>query len=125
MLWVSASTPVAAVIDGRQVDGELGIGEHDLGQEVRREDDALHVGDVVGDHRAAPDLAAGAGRGRQGDEVRHRVPIGRAPGHLVLVVEQVAGVGGHQGDGLGHVERALRHCTACTFFFIAQLRVRR
>ena len=57
-LCVSASMPVAAVIERRQVERELGIGEHRLGEQQRREDDLLDVRVVVGDHRRAADLAS-------------------------------------------------------------------
>ncbi|MEZ5208765.1 MAG: hypothetical protein R2690_17740 [Acidimicrobiales bacterium] len=87
----------------RQADGERRVGEDDLGQQVRREDDALDVG-VVGDDGRATDLAAGAGGRRDGDEVRDAVLDGASAGDLVLVVEQVAVVGGHHADGLGDVE---------------------
>ena len=55
----------------RQVERQLGIGEHGLGEQQRREDDLLDVRLVVGDDRRAADLRAGAGGRGQRDEVRH------------------------------------------------------
>ncbi len=45
------------------------------GQHLRVENDALHMGAVVGDHRSAPDFRAGPGRSRH----RHH---GRHAGHI-------------------------------------------
>ena len=63
----------------RQVERQLGIGEHRLGEQQRREDDLLDVRLVVGDHRRAPDLRARArGRGQR-DELGHRPGPSAAP----------------------------------------------
>ena len=89
----------------RQVERQLGIGEHHLGQELRREDDLLDVRLVVGDDAGAADLGAGARGRRQRDEVRQLV-LDRA--HLRMipgVFEHVARVRRHQRDRLGDVER--------------------
>ena len=88
----------------RQADGDLGVGEHGAGQELRREDDLLHPRAVVGDDRAAADLAAGAGGGRHGDPVRHRLVEGARVGPAVFVVEQLARMPGHERHRLGHVQ---------------------
>ena len=56
----------------RQAERQLGVGEHHLGQDLRREDHALDVRVVLADDAAAADLAAGARGRRQGDEVRQR-----------------------------------------------------
>ena len=78
-LCVSASMPVAAVIARRQVERQLGIGEHGLREQLRREDDLLDVRRVVGDHRRAADLRARAGGRGQRDEVGQRRGRSGAP----------------------------------------------
>jgi hypothetical protein len=50
--------PVAAVMCAAG-EGQLGVGEHHLGEDLRREDHALEAG-VVAQHAGAADLGAGA-----------------------------------------------------------------
>jgi hypothetical protein len=88
----------------RQVERELRIGEHAFREEVRREDDLLHVRRVVGHHRRPAHFRSRAGGRGQGDEVRQRAAY-RAHFRMVPgVFEDVAGVTRHQRDRLRDVE---------------------
>ena len=89
----------------RQVERQLGIGEHASREQLRREDDLLHVRRVVRDHRRAADLRAGAGGRRQRDEIR-QLAVDRPHVRMVpCVFEDVARMRRHQRDRLGDVER--------------------
>ncbi len=92
-------------MDGGQVERQLRVGEHRLGQQQRREDDLLDVRHVVADDGRASDFRSGSGGRRQRDEPGD----GRGDrAHLRMVpriLEDVAVVVRHQRDGLGHVQR--------------------
>ena len=84
---------------------QLGIGEYGLREDRRRKNDPLLVRRILGNHRGAPNLAAGAGGRRQRDEMRQRFldrpDLWMVPG----VLEHVARMHGHQRDDLRDIER--------------------
>ena len=90
---------------GRQIEGELGIGEDALGEECRREDDLLDVRRVVRDDRRTAHFRAGAGGRRERDEVGEGA-VDRPNLRMVpRVFEDVAGMRGHQRNSLRDIER--------------------
>ena len=91
----------------RQLEGQLRVGDHLAGQHRRVEHDALGVGLLVGDHRGAADLRAGAGRGRDRDHRRDARGRGAPPVVApVLEVPDRPRLAGHEGDRLGGIEAA-------------------
>ena len=90
----------------REVERQLGVCKHRLGEQPGREDDLLDVRLVIRDHARAADLRAGSRGRRQRDEVR-QIVLDRP--HLWVipgVFEHVARMDRHQRDRLGDVERS-------------------
>ena len=101
MACTIASMPVAAVTAAGRPDGQLGVEDRPVGQELRR-DDALLLGGAGGDDRDRRHLRAGAGGGRRKHQ-RQALALDQAD--AVDVADRLARAGQHR-DQLRRVERA-------------------
>ena len=86
---------------GGKADGQLGVEDRPVGQELRR-DDALLLGGAGGDDRDRRDLGAGAGGGRREHQ---RQPLALDQADAVDVADRLVRAGEHR-DELRGVERA-------------------
>ena len=96
---------MAAVIFGGRPDRELGIRDDDARHHLRMKDDLLLVRLLVEDDAGAPHFAAGAGRGRHGNDGRDALRIrARPPVADVLEIPQRPRLPRHEGDDLAGIE---------------------
>lgn len=91
---------------GRQVAGEGGVDERNAREHERAAEAHLETMFGRGEDRIARDLGTGAGRGGNGDKGRGRSRKRAAATDDFDVIEQVAVVGQHGGDGFAGVDGA-------------------
>ncbi len=94
--------PVAAVIDGGKFERQLGVENRQFRKQRRADDHGFEQGLGVGEHGGGGAFAASAGGGRDREDRQGWVQ----QFVVALVVEDVAGVGGHGRHALGGVDAA-------------------
>ena len=95
--------PVAAVRRRRQANGQLGIADGRLGDQMRR-DKAELAAILQRDQRGAADFAAGSGRCRDGDQGSHGGRDLRDAAQDGRVLLQVPAMGRQEGHAFGQID---------------------